>query len=577
MLCSSLGVILVALAVFSVAQQEPLRLSSHWPDNKILTPEFDGNIDAILKQFNSPGGVGLAVVHKDPESGEWTVETKGYGIAKIDGTKVTSDTLFCIGSNSKLFDILATGLIIANESLATRISWNTKIASVLPDWGLMDPVASAESTILDLMSHRTGLPRHDLLAHEDVHEVIRGLRYLKPSTGFREQFQYNNHMYTLLSALPPLLAGIPFETYVNDFMLEPLGMTSTTYYSKIAAESGHLAEGLGRDGVNRTEDPFGVGRVQPLPYWAPNDGVPGNANSGDGGVISNAKDMAIWLQTLLSEGRHPTENKTVIPAELIRAGITVALPVAQFPEGSPKFRGTYRGFGFKSMIARIPERNLGVAVLSNDDTFGAQIAEAIKFRILDEALDLEVIDWTERFKSLIVSGIKNSVGATPRPTKPSPPSFPMTRLAGIYRHPAYGTLELCHMPESAITPPSSESCRRLLDEIPTTLPDVLDPQIPTFVARWRGTDVTHLSLAHFEHNLFNASAFYSVPQHNSSAGYNWVTALTDPGLVTEFSFSNEDDSIGVGFRGIWGAGAGVPSPSGATVKDRAEVWFEKIN
>ncbi|KAJ7712578.1 hypothetical protein B0H16DRAFT_1624112 [Mycena metata] len=114
-------------------------------------------------------------------------------------------------------------------------------------------------------------------------------------------------------------------------------MTSTTYYSKLAKDSGHLADGLGRDGVNQTQDPFGV------------------ANSGDAGVMSNAKEMAIWLQALLGKGRHPTQNKTIIPAEVIRrvsSGVVVSQPVAQFPEDAPKVygggqsRGTYRGFEY---------------------------------------------------------------------------------------------------------------------------------------------------------------------------------------------------------------------------------------
>ncbi|KAJ7144404.1 hypothetical protein C8R44DRAFT_539629, partial [Mycena epipterygia] len=65
----------------------------------ILNPEVDAAIHSILKDFNSPGGLGIAVVRKDAHG--WTVETKGYGIAKADGTKVTEDTLFSIASNSK--------------------------------------------------------------------------------------------------------------------------------------------------------------------------------------------------------------------------------------------------------------------------------------------------------------------------------------------------------------------------------------------------------------------------------------------------------------------------------------------
>ena len=76
-------------------------------------------------------------------------------------------------------------------------------------------------------------------------------------------------MYTLLSYFPSLLVGVPFEKYVNDFILEPLGMDSTTYFSERAEESGELADGMMRDSVNQTEDVFGLGRVRAVPYWAP--------------------------------------------------------------------------------------------------------------------------------------------------------------------------------------------------------------------------------------------------------------------------------------------------------------------
>jgi hypothetical protein len=65
--------------------------------------------------------------------------------------------------DSQLFATLATGILIYNKSLCPQISWDTKIADFVPEWRLMDPIASAESTIVDVMSHRTGLPRHDLI------------------------------------------------------------------------------------------------------------------------------------------------------------------------------------------------------------------------------------------------------------------------------------------------------------------------------------------------------------------------------------------------------------------------------
>ncbi|KAJ7118438.1 beta-lactamase/transpeptidase-like protein [Mycena crocata] len=583
---------LVSAAVADLTQPQQAEISR--AHRHILNPTIDAAIKSILKDYKSPGGVGVAVVQKS-EQGRWTVEAKGYGIAKVDGTKVTSDTLFAIGSNSKLFNVLATGLLISNETLSTPILWDTRIASVVPEWGLMDPVASSESTIQDVMSHRTGLPRHDSINFptDTVPGTIGRLRYLKPSAGFREVFQYCNHMYTLLSYLPPLLTGIPFETYVSNFIIEPLGMRSTTYSFARAAKSGNLADGMARDGANLTEDVFGLGRVRALPYWAPNTRETGLATSGEGGVISNANDMAIWLQTLLNEGRHPTTNEIVIPSEIIAQvarGLTVAAPVASFPELSPlvygggQIRGSYRGFefiehggstpGFNSQLTRIPDRNFGVAVMSNDASFGTQIVETIKFRIIDEALKVKAIGWTARFKAVISAAVESFTVPTPRPENTILPSFPFDTLVGNYWDPGYGSLDFC-LVSSGWESLASESCHELMKEIPVVLPDTINPQIPTLLTRYeRVGGLSHLSLAHFEGNLFNLSALSSISTANSSDKPFWVSTTTDPSFLAEFS---RDGDLGVGFRGIWGAGDGVDSLQGATVKERAEVWFQKVD
>ncbi|KAJ7759479.1 hypothetical protein B0H14DRAFT_2634424 [Mycena olivaceomarginata] len=189
------------------------------------------------------------------------------------------------------------------------------------------------------------------------------------------------------------------------------------------------------------------------------------------------------------------DGEIVIPEDVIRrvaAGVTVAVPAAQFPELSPvvygggQTRGTYRGFefieasvylchhggtvpGFKSQITRIPNQNFGVAVLSNHESFGFQIAEAVKFRIVDEVLDLEVIDWSARFKSLITAQFNERPIPTPRSPSPTLPSIAFSALAGTYRDPGYGILELCFISPESLIASASESCRQLIDEIPTTV------------------------------------------------------------------------------------------------------------
>jgi CubicO group peptidase (beta-lactamase class C family) len=72
--------------------------------NAVLNIGVDAFIDQLLTDWDSPGGVGVAVVRRDANTGAWNVETKGYGIARANGNKVTENTLFAIGSNTKVGD-----------------------------------------------------------------------------------------------------------------------------------------------------------------------------------------------------------------------------------------------------------------------------------------------------------------------------------------------------------------------------------------------------------------------------------------------------------------------------------------
>ncbi|KAF7297526.1 Beta-lactamase class penicillin binding protein [Mycena indigotica] len=572
------------------------------PSEPVLDAKLDSAIEKILADFHSPAGVGIAIVRKDA-GGEWAVQAKGYGNATLRGMQATGDTLWAIGSNSKLFDVLATGLLVANESLRTRITWETKLVDVVPEWGLMDPVADRESTIIDIMSHRTGLPPHDIIIPSDtVPDTIRRLRYLRPSTGFRNKWQYNNHMYTVLSYLPPLLTGIPFETYVEDNIFKPLGMSDTTYYSTVAEATGRLSQGIERDGANRTADVFAPGTPRALPFWMPN-GAPGHVMSGAGAIISSARDIATWIQMLLNEGKHPYENTTVIPASAIRrvsGGIMVTDPVAAFPELSPKvyggaqWRGTYRGFGqclalgisyhaddtieyiehggttfgHHSQITRVPSQNFGVAVLTNDDSLGGYLVSAIRWRLLDELLGLEPINWTARFHAAMTKAFHSTPKAIPRSSNATLPTIPFPDLAGMYTDLGYGTMELCFSPES------STSCNELLQEWPTILPGTLNSSIPTLVARWPIVfGLSHIKLEHFSGNVFNLTILGSRKIDDPDKPF-FPKVIADVSMQAEFAL--DGPKLGVGLCGVWGPGDDIEAPEGSSVKDKAEVWFEKL-
>ncbi|KAJ7453772.1 beta-lactamase/transpeptidase-like protein [Mycena latifolia] len=592
----------------------PLALSllSYWihalavDNSTILSPKIDAFINNILTEWNSPGGASVAVVRKDGQGG-WLVETKGYGVATADGSKVTPDTIFSIGSNSKLFDVLATGLLISNASLSPQISWNTKIASVIPGWKLMDPVASKESTITDLMSHRTGLPRHDFsyfVFNDTVPALVKRLRYLKPSAGFRETWQYNTMMYTVLSYLPTVLLRHkpPYESYVKDNIIEPLGLNSTGYSFAVANATGRLADGFTREGVNTTADPLGAGTTRALPYFFKDDN---DSTSTFAAILTTAVDMARWLQMLLLNGQHPTTNATIIPSSVIQTvatGVTVAVGNAQAPELSPVVYGggqvhlSYRGhdmvehngaipgelnytsspekaaqvdeLGFFAWITRFPLDGAGVAVIVNED-LGLYTADIIKYRIIDEIFGLDPVDWNSRYKDQAQQAALSTavLTSTPAPSNATLP-LPLTAMEGKYRDPGYG-------PDIALCAPSARSsnCKALLKRLNSTFPDQL--ATADLIWDWDRLIASYVALKHFDGAVFNVSAWVAMPTGNETSPL-WAYDSELEGSVAEFVITKGKVS-GFGIRGgLWGAEEGVGDPEGRSVEARSEVWFDAL-
>ena len=78
---------------------------------------------------------------------------------------MTPDSVFAIASNSKLFLAISVGLLISNKTMAEErgeeTKWSTKICDLIPKWSLMDEEMDRGVSLQDMLSHRTGMPRHD--------------------------------------------------------------------------------------------------------------------------------------------------------------------------------------------------------------------------------------------------------------------------------------------------------------------------------------------------------------------------------------------------------------------------------
>ncbi|KAJ3789678.1 beta-lactamase/transpeptidase-like protein [Lentinula aff. detonsa] len=609
-----------------------------------LTPEIDSFIEGLLAEYSSPG-LSVAIVRRNETySTGWLTEFGSYGIAKADGSPVTPDSLFAIASNSKLFLSLSIGLLIENQTLfeetERELSWNSRAIDIFPQWGLMDKDMERTVDFQDMLSHRTGLPRHDQSGHPleggvpemvNLHfsSVISHLRYLRPSAEVRETWQYNNLMYETLSYLPELLVGQVFESYVTENLFKPLNMSASTYSVAVAEDSGNMAHGHMRSmrdeitGVNGTLIPT-------VPYFS----RPGNEKiwAGAGGVITSARDLSLWVAMLLGNGQHPFTNATIVPEKVVKhvaEGITVIDGTTPYPElsisvyGAGQERYTYRGHdliehggsnpGFKtqvcisfstscklifyySQVTRFPNDNLGIVVLSNDEEFGTEIHQIVIRRIADHVLGLDPIDWKSRIQAQKAKSVAENIAAVlSRPEMPDPPTEPISSMEGtLFMHPSYGVLQPCHIGSDELRPPRSAECACVVGDIATqqivktpftinsTLEDTLN--IPTLIIPFNGFFSTHIMLRHFSGNLFNGSILWSNRAIREQEGYHSGDSDNDGDIIIGFDdrfeveWVHESDMSeeGLAFKGGFWGKGKKAKALTGTGKDSAEVWFSKV-
>ncbi|HVK60389.1 MAG TPA: serine hydrolase, partial [Bdellovibrionales bacterium] len=122
------------------------------------TPEsLDSVISAALKstQPSANSGLSIAIV-KDGK----VIFAKGYGYRDREKhLPVTSKTLFAIGSTSKAF----TSFALKMAESRGLVEFNSPVKNIFPEFALMNKRATEEANLIDLLSHRIGLPRHDAL------------------------------------------------------------------------------------------------------------------------------------------------------------------------------------------------------------------------------------------------------------------------------------------------------------------------------------------------------------------------------------------------------------------------------
>jgi CubicO group peptidase (beta-lactamase class C family) len=326
-------------------------------------------------------------------------------------------------------------------------------------------------TVRDLLAHRTGWPRADLLMFGgyDNAEIVRRLRFIKPIAGLRAQFTYQNQMYLAAGELIPALTGQSWADFVEARILTPAGMTDGN-----ARGFGHsVGDNVARphamiDGEVRTFVPT------PRPPY------------GAGGLNASAADLGRWLRLLLGGGL--LDGARVVDANAIGAMTspqTVARPTVWTPGASFAAYGLgwflhdYRGHkvaqhagnaeGWSAVVGLLPDQHLGVAVMSNLN--GTLLPHALMFRTFDAYLGDPVRDWSAEW--LEAERKLRSALAT-KAQAPDIPVPPLSPYAGTYEHPAYGTVRVIN-----------ENGRLMFHYGPQTTGDLSFVKADTFALQWR--------------------------------------------------------------------------------------------
>jgi CubicO group peptidase (beta-lactamase class C family) len=394
--------------------------------------------DTTLKTWEVPGAaVGIV---KDGR----VVFLEGFGKRDLEkGLPVTSQTRFILGSTTKAFTALSVGLLAAEK----KLDWDKPVSDYLPEFRLMDEYASLHATPRDLASHRSGLPRHDLVwvnSSQDLPGLVRSLRFLEPSRELRAAFQYNNLMYVTLGYLVERISGRPWDAFVQERIFQPLGMTDSgctipEYTSAVEYAFSYKKE---KEGF--------IAR----PFPRPEEKLMYGARA-SGSINTTAADMARWVTEHLAP--YAADGKTVFPADLLREMHTPQIPVPQTPRAkdvilSPSYglgwmtdiyrkewRVQHGGstLGFNSFVAFFPHAGIGLVVLINAESPAINI---LANGIADLALGLEPIDWSQRFEKMLKAG-DQSEPKEPR-AEGTRPAHKLEKYAAEYIHPAYGTLKV---------------------------------------------------------------------------------------------------------------------------------------
>ncbi len=419
----------------------PATLEAQPQAQEAALESLDATVVQVMQEWKVPG-LALGIVR-----GGKVVLVKGYGWRDLPKRlPVTPKTLFAVGSITKSFTVTALGMLVDEG----KLDWDKPVREYLPAFRLEDPVASERITPRDLVTHRSGLPRHDMLWYSSDfprEDVVRRLRYLEPNKDLRTTYQYNNLMFMTAGYLAGALSGKTWEEVVRERILAPLDMRDTN----LSVLDSQKAEDFARPYK------YAKGEVIEIPFYV--QGAVGPAGEVNSCVDDLVRYLLFHLSLGMSGDRQLLSERN---AREMQSPQMVIQGAPRYPELGESSYGmawainTYRGHkmvshggaidGFTAHFSFMPRESLGVVVLTNLNADRNAVPTIVTYNVFDRLLGLDQIPWNRRLLSDVEKAEQSEEAAKKKgytPRKPGThPSHSPGEYAGEYQNAGYGTVTI---------------------------------------------------------------------------------------------------------------------------------------
>lgn len=251
-------------------------------------------------------GVSIGVAHQGS-----VIYNESFGFRDVEGAiKGDEDTIYYLGSMTKGFTAEAVSILVEEG----KLQWTTRVNNILPEFQPNDDIIRNHATMLDLLSHRTGLERADafwaqshnniLLSREQALPTINQLRAVTP---FRSQYRYNNWGYEIAGRVIEKLSGKSYSDFLAEKIFQPLNMSRTFNNDSECHGADNVAKGY------MTYDDASPCPV-PRPHMAE-----GTLMNPAGGIQSSVKDLLKYYSMLMKSGNDQfASGKTSTPGSPLK-------------------------------------------------------------------------------------------------------------------------------------------------------------------------------------------------------------------------------------------------------------------